>query len=112
MADQHWTAYGACSASPPDDLFVEGAAQRSAREVCAGCPVRIECLVDALDNRVLFGVWGGMTERERRALLRRYPEVQSWREVIEAEPELVARPTTYRMSRGRRSLARQPAGQG
>ena len=39
-----------------------------------GCPVRTECLADALDNRVEFGVWGGMTERERRALLRRRPE--------------------------------------
>ncbi|MET8816414.1 WhiB family transcriptional regulator [Streptomyces sp. NPDC004549] len=36
-----------------------------------------------LDNRVEFGVWGGMTERERRALLRRRPDVPSWRQVLE-----------------------------
>lgn len=107
--DQHWTAYGACSGSPPDDLFVEGAAQRSAREVCIGCPVRIECLVDALDHQILFGVWGGMTERERRALLRRYPDVRSWRDVIEADPELVAGPSAYR-GRSRRGYARQQVG--
>jgi WhiB family redox-sensing transcriptional regulator len=46
--------------------------------VCRSCPVRTECLADALDNRVEYGVWGGMTERERRALLRRRPDVTSW----------------------------------
>lgn len=85
--DQHWTAYGACRESP-DDLFVEGAAQRAAREVCEGCPVVFECLVDALDHRVPFGVWGGMTERQRRALLRSRPDVTSWREVLLDSPEL------------------------
>jgi WhiB family redox-sensing transcriptional regulator len=46
--------------------------------------VRTECLSDALDNRVEFGVWGGMTERERRALLRRRPEVSSWRQLLDS----------------------------
>lgn len=109
MADQHWTAYGACSGAPPDDLFVEGAAQRSAREVCANCPVRIDCLIDALDHRILFGVWGGTTERERRALLRRFPDVTSWRDLVEADPELVAWPVPYRVTRSRQSLEEQPA---
>lgn len=85
--DQHWTAYGACRQLSPDDLFVEGAAQRAAREVCLRCSVRLECLIDALDHRIAFGVWGGMTERERRALMRRYPDVVSWREVFDAEPQ-------------------------
>ena len=48
-----------------------------------GCEVRTECLADALDNRVEFGVWGGMTERERRALLRRRPDVSSWRRLLD-----------------------------
>jgi WhiB family redox-sensing transcriptional regulator len=43
-----------------------------------------ECLADALDNRTEFGVWGGMTERERRALLRRRPEVPSWTAILSA----------------------------
>ena len=74
----------------PDALFVEGAAQREARIVCTGCPVRLACLADALDNRMDFGVWGGMTERERRALLRRRPEVRSWRaELVGTEPLLL-----------------------
>lgn len=94
--DQHWTAYGACRDAAPDALFVEGAAQRSAREVCSTCIVRLECLVDALDHRVMFGVWGGMTERERRALLRSRPDVTSWREVLEDEPDLIGPLTPYR----------------
>jgi WhiB family redox-sensing transcriptional regulator len=40
-------------------------------------------LAEALDNRIEFGVWGGMTERERRALLRRRPDVDSWRELLD-----------------------------
>ncbi len=77
--DINWTSRGACLQIAPDELFVQGAAQRSARAVCGKCQVKLECLADALDNRVEFGVWGGMTERERRALLRRRPEVASWR---------------------------------
>lgn len=78
-----WSSNAACRGANPDDLFVKGAAQNRAKLVCAGCPVRTECLADALDNRVEFGVWGGMTERERRALLRRRPNVTSWRRLLE-----------------------------
>lgn len=94
-----WAALGACRSGNPDALFVQGAAQNRAKAVCLGCPVRTECLADALDNRIEFGVWGGMTERERRALLRRRPDVTSWRELLEnarnqyertSEDELVA----------------------
>jgi WhiB family redox-sensing transcriptional regulator len=52
--------------------------------VCKACPVRTECLSEALDNEIEWGVWGGMTERERRALLRRRPNVTSWRRLLEA----------------------------
>ena len=78
-----WTARSACRTADPDELFVTGAAQNRAKTVGLGCPVRTECLSDALDNRVEFGVWGGMTERERRALLRRRPDVTSWRLLLE-----------------------------
>ena len=87
LQDAHWTSRAACSGSSPDDLFVQGAAQREARTVCGGCPVRLECLADALDSRAEFGVWGGMTERERRALLRRRPEVTSWRQALVGSDE-------------------------
>lgn len=73
-----WAPHGLCTESDPDALFVQGKAQRAAKVVCRACPVIAECLADALDNRTEFGVWGGMTERERRALLRRRPEVRSW----------------------------------
>lgn len=81
--NEDWTSQAACRQVSPDALFVQGAAQNRAKTVCFGCPVRTECLADALDNRVEFGVWGGMTERERRALLRRRPEVTSWRRLLE-----------------------------
>ena len=43
-----------------------------------------ECLADALDSRTDFGVWGGMTQRERRALLRSRPDVESWAALLAA----------------------------
>ncbi|MFE5538720.1 WhiB family transcriptional regulator [Streptomyces sp. NPDC056492] len=79
-----WSAHAACRTTDPDELYVQGAAQSRAKAVCTGCPVRTECLADALDNRVEFGVWGGMTERERRALLRRRPTVTSWRSLLQS----------------------------
>lgn len=78
-----WTAAAACRGTDPDSLFVQGAAQNRAKTICMGCQVRTECLADALDNRVEFGVWGGMTERERRALLRRRSNVSSWRRLLQ-----------------------------
>jgi WhiB family redox-sensing transcriptional regulator len=84
---QDWSRQAACRGSDPDELFVQGAAQHKAKVVCGGCPVRTECLADALDNRVEFGVWGGMTERERRALLRRRPNVTSWSALLAAARE-------------------------
>jgi WhiB family redox-sensing transcriptional regulator len=81
--DTDWATQAACRTTDPDSLFVQGAAQNRAKAICAGCLVRTECLADALDNRVEFGVWGGMTERERRALLRRRPNVTSWRHLLQ-----------------------------
>lgn len=78
-----WRVSASCRDEDPDGLFVRGAEQRRAKVVCLGCPVRTECLAEALDNRMEFGVWGGMTERERRALLRRRPDVTSWRELLD-----------------------------
>lgn len=73
-----WAPRGHCVAQDPDALFVRGAAQQDAKLVCQRCPVIAECLADALDNRTEFGVWGGKTERERRAMLRTHPNVASW----------------------------------
>jgi len=81
--DADWAVQAACRSTDPDTLFVQGAAQNRAKAICVGCVVRTECLADSLDNHVEFGVWGGLTERERRALLRRRPNVTSWRHLLQ-----------------------------
>jgi WhiB family redox-sensing transcriptional regulator len=63
-------------------MFPEGSAQKKVRAICFACPVRSECLAEALDNRIEWGVWGGMTERERRQILRRHEHVSSWTAVL------------------------------
>jgi WhiB family redox-sensing transcriptional regulator len=85
--NENWANEAACRSLSPDALFVRGAAQNRAKQVCMGCPVRTECLAEALDNQMEWGVWGGMTERERRALLRRRPNVTSWRNLLETARE-------------------------
>lgn len=80
-----WTLRAKCR-DMADALFPEGKDQKRARTVCAGCPVRSECLAEALDNRIEWGVLGGMTERERRALLRSRPDIDSWHEVLLTNP--------------------------
>jgi WhiB family redox-sensing transcriptional regulator len=82
MWTMNWAEGAACAERHPDELFIRGAAQNRAKRICHPCPVRDECLAEALDNRVKLGVWGGMTERERRALLRRRPDVTSWRSLL------------------------------
>ncbi|MGH3939584.1 MAG: WhiB family transcriptional regulator [Pseudonocardiaceae bacterium] len=79
---EDWQSRAACRTLHPDRLFVQGAAQHEAKVVCHPCPVRVQCLAEALDHRIEFGVWGGMTERERRALLRRRAEVSSWADLL------------------------------
>ena len=81
--NEDWAREAQCKQAGLDELFVRGAAQNQAKRICAGCPVKTECLAEALDNQIEWGVWGGMTERERRALLRRRPNA-SWRSVLEA----------------------------
>jgi WhiB family redox-sensing transcriptional regulator len=80
-----WVSQARCRGADPDELFVRGAAQRKAAVICRHCPVISECGADALDNRVEFGVWGGMTERQRRALLKQHPDVVSWADFFAAQ---------------------------
>lgn len=86
-----WSLQAACRENEPDELFVRGAEQNKAKMVCSGCVVRTECLAEALDNQIEWGVWGGMTERERRALLRRRPD-SSWRSILETARTKVEAP--------------------
>ncbi len=66
-----WMASAACSKAGIADYFpTKGRAPTTARAVCAGCSVREECLDYAMADESLSGVWGGMTERERKAMRR------------------------------------------
>lgn len=93
-----WVLKALCRSTDPDQFFVSGKAQWKATAICRHCPVVAECLADALDNRMEFGVWGGMTERQRRALLKQHPEVVSWSEFFAAQrwPTRVYRQTGRR----------------
>ncbi|MFC5139537.1 WhiB family transcriptional regulator [Actinomycetospora rhizophila] len=106
-----WRHSARCRDEDPDTLFVQGAQQRDAREVCRACPVRTECLAHALDNRIRFGVWGGMTERERRALLKRRPDVISWAALLESARRAAAAspPANPHVPAARERRASRPA---
>jgi WhiB family redox-sensing transcriptional regulator len=80
-----WVLKARCLSIDPDELFVRGAAQRKATAICRHCPVVAECLADALDNQIEFGVWGGMTEHQRRVFVKQHPEVVSWSEFFAAQ---------------------------
>lgn len=73
-----WTKLAACAGIDTTLLFGKGAKQRQARELCYSCPVRLQCLAEALNADTDFGVWGGLTERERRALTRNMPHITDW----------------------------------
>lgn len=72
LDERPWAAYGSCRGADPD-LFFPGEDSRpdEGLKICSGCPVRAECLDWALETRIPYGIWGGMTERARRRLLRR-----------------------------------------
>ena len=79
-----WVSKALCRSSDPDELFVGGAAQKKATAICRHCPVVAECLADALDHHMEWGIWGGLTERQRRALVKEHPEVVSWSDFFAA----------------------------
>lgn len=63
-----------CAQTDPEAFFPElGGSTAAAKRVCLGCEVRVECLGWALDNGERFGVWGGMSERDRRRIAREMP---------------------------------------
>ena len=67
-----WTVDAACRFADDTIFFgTRGASSLPAKRVCAGCPVRAECLEFALTNREEFGIWGGMTSKERHREIRR-----------------------------------------
>jgi WhiB family redox-sensing transcriptional regulator len=69
--DDRWQDRALCSQTDPDAFFPEkGGSTREAKRVCQGCEVKNECLEYALAHDERFGVWGGLSERERRRLKR------------------------------------------
>ena len=65
--EEGWRLDALCAETDPEAFFPEkGGSTREAKRVCAGCSVRAECLEFALANDERFGIWGGLSERERR----------------------------------------------
>lgn len=70
--EQEWQERALCAQTDPEAFFPEkGGSTREAKRICAGCEVRSECLEYALEHDERFGIWGGLSERERRKLKRR-----------------------------------------
>ncbi|MSS83846.1 WhiB family transcriptional regulator [Actinomycetaceae bacterium WB03_NA08] len=66
-----WQQLALCAQTDPEAFFPEkGGSSREAKSVCSQCEVRAECLEYALANDERFGIWGGLSERERRRLRR------------------------------------------
>jgi WhiB family redox-sensing transcriptional regulator len=69
--EQDWHERALCAQTDPEAFFPEkGGSTREAKKICVGCEVRAECLSYALANDERFGIWGGLSERERRRLKR------------------------------------------
>lgn len=70
--EMSWQERALCAQTDPEAFFPEkGGSTREAKKVCVSCEVRAECLEYALENDERFGIWGGLSERERRKLKRR-----------------------------------------
>ncbi|WP_367135336.1 WhiB family transcriptional regulator [Saccharothrix sp. HUAS TT1] len=70
--EQDWQERALCAQTDPEAFFPEkGGSTREAKRICLGCEVRSECLEYALQHDERFGIWGGLSERERRKLKKR-----------------------------------------
>lgn len=79
---EDWREQGVCAQTDPEVFFPEkGGSTKEAKAMCVGCEVKAECLDWAMANNERFGIWGGLSERERRRL---------------RKPEAAPRPTTIR----------------
>ena len=69
--EQEWQEQALCAQTDPETFFPEkGGSTREAKRICQACAVRDECLEYALEHDERFGIWGGLSERERRRLKR------------------------------------------
>ncbi len=71
VEEPDWQERALCAQTDPEAFFPEkGGSTREAKRICSGCEVRAECLEYALAHDERFGIWGGLSERERRRLRR------------------------------------------
>jgi WhiB family redox-sensing transcriptional regulator len=71
VEEPDWQERALCAQTDPEAFFPEkGGSTREAKRICSGCEVRAECLDYALAHDERFGIWGGLSERERRRLRR------------------------------------------
>jgi WhiB family redox-sensing transcriptional regulator len=71
VTTDQWQDRALCAQTDPEAFFPEkGGSTREAKKICLGCEVRAECLDYALAHDERFGIWGGLSERERRRLKR------------------------------------------
>ncbi|MCX2934227.1 WhiB family transcriptional regulator [Mycobacterium sp. CVI_P3] len=69
--EDQWQERALCAQTDPEAFFPEkGGSTREAKRICLGCEVRDACLDYALAHDERFGIWGGLSERERRRLKR------------------------------------------
>ena len=65
----HWADQAACKGMDPEMCFPgRGVSNQPAKQVCQGCPVRVECLDYAFEGPERFGIWGGLSELERQRI--------------------------------------------
>ncbi|HEX3778558.1 MAG TPA: WhiB family transcriptional regulator [Pseudonocardiaceae bacterium] len=68
---EEWQDRALCAQTDPEEFFPEkGGSTREAKRICQGCDVRADCLAYALTHDERFGIWGGLSERQRRNLKR------------------------------------------
>ena len=71
LEERPWSTFAACQDAKDVCFFPQNKAEeKAAATVCAICPVREECLDHALATNERFGMWGGVPERQRRAVAR------------------------------------------
>jgi WhiB family transcriptional regulator, redox-sensing transcriptional regulator len=79
---QSWPDLAACAEADPEVWYPEkGGSTREAKQVCRGCDVRAECLLYALEHDERWGIWGGLSEIERRRVKREAPR-DAWPALI------------------------------
>lgn len=70
---EKWREDARCAETDPELFFPDkGGSTSEAKAICRGCLVRAECLIAALDNHEVHGIWGGLSPRERKTLARKH----------------------------------------